>query len=237
MSADRSGRAPWWERLAPPKLLVRLPFDALVDPAVPAELLTGLVGGRLKLTSAAARRLIDRRGALLRTVVVDDDGTVLGVGRATRRPPGWLTDVVAAVHDTCTGPGCDRPARGADIDHARPWWPARPDGRPGHTDVDNLGPLCAATNRDKEAAGWQTIQTAAGVRTWRHPRSGLTTTTIPSTWRPTGDPRTDRTRDHDHHRHRRRPASPDPPGPDGPGPDEPDQHLTAPGLPDVDLPF
>jgi hypothetical protein len=90
---------------------------------VPAELLTALVGGRLKLTGAAARRLADERGVLLRTVVVDDHGAVLGVGRATRRPPGWLTDSDLAVHDTCTGPGCDRPAARAQTDHAVPWWP------------------------------------------------------------------------------------------------------------------
>jgi hypothetical protein len=202
---------PWWDRLPPPKLLVRLPFDTLLDGSVPAELLTALVGGRLKLTSDAARRLIDERGALLRTIVVDDAGAVLGVGRATRKPPGWLGDAARAVHDTCTGPGCDRPARPAQLDHARPWWPTGPDQPLGTTDVDNVGPLCAATNREKEAAGWRAVQTSAGVRTWRHPRSGLTTTTVPATWRADGDPRRDRRGDRP--RHRRRPPRSDPPDP------------------------
>jgi hypothetical protein len=205
-SGDRGDTAPgWWEGLAPPQLLVRLPLEALLDERVPADLLTTLTGGRLRLTSPAARRLVDRAGARLRAIVVDDDGTVLGVGRARRQPPGWLTDVVAAVHDTCTGPGCDRAARGAELDHARPWWPARPAVPAGTTDLDNLGPLCARTNRAKEEAGWHVAQTADGTRTWVHHRSGLTTTTVPASWRPPGDPR------------RRRPSRPEPPGRDRAG--------------------
>jgi hypothetical protein len=230
--------SPCLDRLAPPKLLLRLRFESLLDPAVPAELLTSLVGGRLKLTAAAARRLADERGALLRTVVVDDTGAVLGVGRATRRPPGWLEDATLAVHETCSGPGCDGPATTGQFDHASPWWPVRPGDVPGRTDVGEVGPLCGATNRAKEAAGWQVAQTDSGVRTWHHPRSGLTTTTVPSTWRPPDDPRNDRRRaagdDRGGCRHRRRPTSSDPPGPhgpgsvwpghDGPGPDAPRAH-------------
>jgi hypothetical protein len=228
--------SPWWAHLTPPKLVLRVPFGALLDDRMPADLLTGLVGGRLRLTASAARRLTDARGAQLRSVVVDEDGSVIGVGRATRRPPGWLWDAMAALHDTCTGPGCDRAARGADLDHAAPWWPARSDDPLGTTDVDNVGPLCPTTNREKEAAGWRVTQTAAGIRRWHHPRSGLTTTTVPSTWRPPDDPR----------RHRaprgpggtrrvseRPPPGAAPPGPDRPGavPPEPD-----PAAPDAAAP-
>ncbi|HSK22406.1 MAG TPA: hypothetical protein VK906_04485, partial [Egicoccus sp.] len=95
------------------------------------------------------------------------------------------------------------------IDHAAPWWPTSPDQTPGRTDLDNLGPLCDSTNRAKEEAGWQLTQTLAGTRTWTHPRTGLTTTTIPATWRPPDDPR----------RRRRRPPRPEPPGQQVPGPD------------------
>lgn len=205
---DAGATTGWRERLRPPKLLLRLPFAALLDDRVPAELLTTLVGGRLRLTSSAASQLLDERGALLRTIVVDDDGAVLGVGRSTRRPPGWLSDVLDAVHDTCTGPGCDRAARGADADHAVPWWPISPDGVPGSTDVHNVGPLCSATNRQKEAAGWRVTQSGAGVRTWHHPRSGLTTTAVPATWRAPDDPRRHRDTVGEH----RPPPRPAPPG-------------------------
>ncbi|MFA9430025.1 hypothetical protein [Egicoccus sp. AB-alg2] len=207
--ADASAAPDWRDTLPAPRLLIRLPFDALLDDRLPADLLTTLVGGRLRLTSAAAARLLERAGTRLRTIIIDDDGEVLGIGRASRRPPGSFGDILAAVYDTCTGPGCDRPARGAQIDHAAPWWPAGPNTPAGTTDLDNLGPLCARTNRDKESAGWQVTQRRGGTRTWVHARSGLTTTTIPTTWRPANDPR------------RRRPPRPEPPGHHGPGPTDP----------------
>ncbi len=144
----------WTDQLPAPQLLLRLPFDALLDDRIPADLLSRLTGGRLRLTAAAARQLADHAGARLRTIVIDDTGAALGVGRASRQPPGWLSDVLAAIHDTCTGPGCDRPARGAQLDHATPWWPTGPQSPAGTTDLDNLGSLCATTNRAKESAGW-----------------------------------------------------------------------------------
>jgi hypothetical protein len=191
--AGVTAAAPAIGPLPPVELLARLDLDTALDTGrFPLELLTRLLGGRLQVTTAAARRLLDTHGTRLRTVLVDN-GTVVGVGRATRVPPGWLTDALLSIHDTCTGPVCDRPARGADVDHARPWWPV--DDRPGGTtDLDELGPLCAATNRAKETAGWRAQQTPEGLRRWRHPRTGLTTTSIPATWRPppgspaTGEP-------------------------------------------------
>jgi hypothetical protein len=50
--------------------------------------------------------------------------------------------------------------------------------------VDNLGPLCGATNRAKERAGWHAHQHRDGRRTWTHPRTGLQITSLPTTWRP-----------------------------------------------------
>jgi hypothetical protein len=179
--------------LPPVKLLARVELDRLLDgDRAPAELVTRLVGGQLRLSSDAARRLLDARGVELRTIVVDH-GTVVGVGRQTRVPPGWLRDAAQAVHDTCTAPLCDRPARSCDLDHAVPWHPHRPGDPSGRTDVDQLGPLCGDTNQQKEAGGWRATQTGDGRRTWTHPRTGLTITTVPATWRPPGtDPPTRR---------------------------------------------
>ena len=198
--------------LPPVKLLARVQLETLGQ--LPADLLTQLTGGHLKLSSAAARWLLDTRGVELRLVVVDQ-GEVVGVGRASRQPPGWMADAIHAVHDTCTGPLCDRPARSADLDHARPWWPQGPDDPYGLTDIANLGPLCDSTNRDKEKAGWKAAQTGDGRRTWSHPRTGLTITTVPSTWRPPGT-------DPPHHQPRRAPPGNRPPGGSGqPGGSEP----------------
>lgn len=167
-----------------PQLLVRVEFDALLSRRdVPAALLTRLLGGMVWMDASSTRRMLNERGADLRTVIIDT-GKVVGVGRRTRVPPGWLSDAILAIHDTCSAPGCDAPARSADIDHATPWQPARPADRPGRTDVDQLGPVCAHHNRRKERDGWRVIQHSDHTRTWWHPRSGLSTTTAPSTWRP-----------------------------------------------------
>lgn len=165
-----------------PTLLVRIALDDLLLPdRTPAALLTHLTGGRMWVDAATARRIADERGADLRTVVLDDTGQVVGVGRRTRAVPGWLRETTLAVHDTCTGPGCQAAARVCDTDHADPWYPTNTDGHGGRTDVDNLGPLCRHHNRTKEPSGWRATQTADGSRDWHHPRTGLATRTIPAT--------------------------------------------------------
>ncbi len=179
-----------------PQLLVRVPLASLLDgDGLPGELLTRLTGGKLWADAATVQRLVEARGADLRTVLLDDTGRVVGVGRSTRIAPGWLRDATLALHDTCSAPGCAHPARSCDVDHARPWHPTVP-GRPGgRTDVDELAPLCRRHNRTKEAAGWQVTQEADGTRRWRHPATGLATTTRPATWQPPGPRHPTPTRD------------------------------------------
>jgi hypothetical protein len=221
--------------LAPPKLLLRAELATLLDgERMPVALLTRLTGGQLRLSSEAARRLLDARGAELRTIIVDQ-GQVAGVGRSSRQPPGWLGELVQSVHDTCTGPLCDRPALGADLDHAIPWWPETPDGAYGTTDAFNLGPLCSTTNQRRHLTGWSVVQHPDGRRTWTHRRTGVSITSVPATWRPAGwDPTRDRPPDTS--------GPPDdsgPPGtgpPDGPRPGEAGGLLPSPEPPD-DLPF
>lgn len=175
-----------------PQLLVRLELATLLDrSAMPAELLTHLTGGKLWLDASTARRLVDARGADLRSIVLDECGRVVGVGRRNRIAPGWLTDATLALHDTCTRPHCNLPARRCQTDHAAPWQPVRAADLPGRTDIDQLAPLCEHHNRTKELSGWRVNQSVDGSRRWTHPRSGLTTVTRPATWRPTGrDPDT-----------------------------------------------
>jgi hypothetical protein len=158
--------------------LLRADLDTILS-RMPAALLTRLTGGRLHVDAATARRLMDTYGTRLRLVLVDH-GRIVGVGRASRQPPGWLAEATLALHDTCTEPGCQIAARTCDLDHARPW--ADRD-RPGRTDTDQLAPLCATANHDKETAGWTVTQQPDGTRTWTHRRTGLTTTTLPATWR------------------------------------------------------
>ena len=167
-----------------PQLLVRIDLSTLLDDdQLPAELLTTLTGGRMWADADTVRRLVDQRGADLRAVVLDDTGTILGVGRRTRIAPDWLADALLARHTTCTHPTCRTAARRGDLDHATPWWPI--DDRPGgSTDQANLAPVCARHNRSKEPDGWQATQHPDGRRTWSHPRTGITTHTEPDTMPP-----------------------------------------------------
>jgi hypothetical protein len=164
-------------RSAAVKLLLRAELDTLLgNTHLPSQLLTTLAGGAMHLDANAARRLADA-GAEVR-LIVTDRGRIVGVGRQTRVPPGWLRDATLALHDTCTAPGCDRAALSSQVDHAIPW----DDG--GHTDIGNCGPLCAHDNHHKERAGWKATGQADGTRHWHHPRSGLKITTHPTTKRP-----------------------------------------------------
>ena len=170
-----------------PQLLVRIELASLLDrSSMPAELLTHLTGGKLWLDASTARRLVDARGADLRSIVLDECGRVVGVGRRARIAPGWLGDATLALHDTCTQPSCRVSARRCQSDHADPWHPVRPEDVPGRTDIDQVAPLCGHHNRSKEVSGWRVSQAADGTRRWTHPRSGLTTVTRPATWRPVG---------------------------------------------------
>jgi hypothetical protein len=159
------------------KLLLRAELDTLLgDTHLPTQLLTTLAGGAMHLEANAARRLADA-GVEVR-LIVTDQGRVVGVGRQSRVPPGWLRDATLALHDTCTAPGCERAALTCHTDHAVPW----DDG--GHTDIGNCGPLCGHDNHHKERAGWKATGQPDGTRHWHHPRSGLKITTHPTTKRP-----------------------------------------------------
>ncbi len=184
-SAHEGSAGPAAATRSRPQLILRTELSALLDrEQVPAALLTTLLGGHVRVTAETARRLVEARGADLRSVILDDTGTVVGVGRRRRRAPGWLRDAQLALHDTCSEPTCSTAARVCESDHAEPWHPIRPGDTPGRTDIDQLAPLCRRSNAAKEREGWQVQQRPDGSRRWWHERSGLTTRTLPATWRP-----------------------------------------------------
>lgn len=165
--------------LAPEALLVLTVDQLLGRDDVPIELVTTVTGGRLKVAAPTARRWLDDAGGRLRTIVLDETGQVLGVGRRTRVPKRWMRDVALATDATCQAPGCATAAAGCDLDHHLPVHPVRPDDPPGRTDVANLGPVCRSDNVDKERQGWQVRRMADGTIDWHHPRSGMRVRTVP----------------------------------------------------------
>ena len=177
-NAHAAGDGPTGRARPRPTLLLRLPYESLLDGEVPGDLLTTLTGGRLRLSARASRELLDAGGADLRSIIIDQSGEVLGVGRRTRVPPGWLRDARLALDSTCTAPGCQVAARNCHLDHGHRW----EDGGP--TDVANLSHLCATDNHARERDGWDAVGASEGSRRWFHRRTGLHVRHVPETWRP-----------------------------------------------------
>jgi hypothetical protein len=156
-----------------PKVLLTMTLDQLLGCSeVPAEILTTVTGGRMKLTADAARRWIAQRGARLRGIVIEESGEILGVGRARYTPPGWLRDAILARDTTCTAPLCRASAKISHLDHAKEWHQG------GRTDVANLGWLHPACHTLKRS--WQVHGLPDGTRIWTHPRTGMTFQTLPT---------------------------------------------------------
>ena len=78
----------------------------------------------------------------------------------------------------CTAPGCARRAETCEADHLRPFDRARP-ARGGHTDLDNLHPLCPQHHQMKTEGTLRLIRTADGFVCWQFSH-GITHTTTPA---------------------------------------------------------
>lgn len=187
-----SGSEPAACGVTAPKLILTMSYETLLGLSnEPSDLLTTLTGGRLKIAADTARRLVDKAGAHLRTIVLEETGQVLGVGRRSYRPPGWLRDAALARDQTCRAPNCLTSARLCDLDHADPWMPdPRADGGRavgGATDIINLAHICRTDHGAKDRDGWHVYGLPEGPRRglhrWIHRRSGLTVDTAPTTRR------------------------------------------------------
>ncbi|HEX9889203.1 MAG TPA: DUF222 domain-containing protein, partial [Nitriliruptorales bacterium] len=71
---------------------------------LPGDILTRLIGGRLRVDAATARRLVNDAGAALRMVVIDDLGRAIGVGTRTYVPPGWLRETMLTLRHEASTP-------------------------------------------------------------------------------------------------------------------------------------
>ena len=89
------------------------------------------------------------------------------------RPSRSLTHLVQVRHQTCTAPGCRRPAAACDFEHTVPYHQG------GRTCECNGGPVCRRHHRAKQAYGWRLEQPQPGTLLWTVP-SGRTYTTRPA---------------------------------------------------------
>jgi hypothetical protein len=94
-------------------------------------------------------------------------------GETRYRPSRKLQHLVRARNDTCTAPGCGRPAARCDLDHTDPHHAG------GRTCECNLAPLCRHHHQCKQGEGWRLEQPEPGVLIWHTP-AGRTYTTTPT---------------------------------------------------------
>jgi len=116
------------------------------------------------ITAQTARRIAaDPTGTWRRLLTDPATGRLLEYGRTTYRAPADLTDYVIARDRRCTFPGCRRPARHCDLDHADPWCSG------GDTCPHNLHALCRRHHRAKHDAGWRVEHREDGSYVWTAP--------------------------------------------------------------------
>jgi hypothetical protein len=97
------------------------------------------------IAAETARRLAcDARWQL----VAEEAGQALGLGRATRQVPRWLSRQLRRRDGGCRFPGCGR-KRWLHAHHIQFW------GRGGPTDPDNLTMLCGYHHRRLHEGGWR----------------------------------------------------------------------------------
>ena len=68
-----------------------------------------------------ARRLAGTATRFTRLLVHPETGVLLSVGRDSYRVPAELKRALQARDETCRFPGCNRPARGGEVDHTHDW--------------------------------------------------------------------------------------------------------------------
>ncbi|WP_254630899.1 HNH endonuclease signature motif containing protein [Cellulomonas sp. GbtcB1] len=112
-------------------------------------------------------------GGVWQRVVTDPlTDRVLDVGRERYRPPAALAELIRTRDRTCAAPGCRVPACACELDHTKEFHPqpgGDPDAPLGHTDADNLGPLCHRHHRLKTDGGFRLRQISPGLFEWITP--------------------------------------------------------------------
>jgi len=101
----------------------------------------------------------------IRRMITDPHANhLIDLGRQRYVPSKSLREFITAGDQVCRFPGCERSARGGQIDHSKPW------SQGGKTDRRNLGALCVRHPQLKTHAGWCITESAAdGSTTWRTP--------------------------------------------------------------------
>ena len=99
------------------------------------------------IPAATARRLACNAGII--PVVLGGDSEPLDVGRARRLATTAQRRAIRTMYRTCAAPGCDVTVDRCDIHHVQPF------EHGGHTNLDNLVPVCWRHHHLVHEGGWQ----------------------------------------------------------------------------------
>jgi len=118
------------------------------------------IDGGPSIHAETARRLLCN--ARIQTVIEDERGNPIRLGRLTREPPAWMLRQLRYRDRACTFPGCG--ARRFTHAHHVVWWE-----RGGRTDLENLVLVCGFHHRLVHELGWGVRREADGVTRWFRP--------------------------------------------------------------------
>jgi hypothetical protein len=136
-------------------VVVHAKLDGLISGKGGCELENGPV-----IHPETARRLLCE--ARIQTVIEDEAGRPLGLGRMTREPSAWMIRQLRYRDVECTFPGCG--ARRFTKAHHIKWWE-----HGGPTDLDNLLLVCSFHHKLVHEHGWSVVSKKDGVILWFHP--------------------------------------------------------------------
>jgi hypothetical protein len=123
----------------------------------------GILDGFGPIDPATARRLAAEAPSFHRILTHPITGTILDIDRVTEHIPADMRRWLQYRDQTCTTPGCGKPAVHCDLDHTLD----RQFG--GTTRVTNLTHLCRKHHRMKHHTKWKVEQTPNGSIQWTSP--------------------------------------------------------------------
>jgi hypothetical protein len=136
-------------------VVVHARLDGLLDGAGGCE----IEGGPVIHPETARRLLCHGR---VQTVIEDDAGQPVHLGRLSRVPSGWMLRQLRYRDVECQFPGCG--ARRFTQAHHIVWWE-----RGGRTDLDNLLLVCTFHHRLVHEYGWSVRRDEDGTTWWFRP--------------------------------------------------------------------
>ncbi len=107
----------------------------------------------------ARRLLCDAR---IQTVIEDERGEVIELGRMRREPPAWMLRQLKHRDRGCRFPGCGN-RRFAQAHHLQ-WW-----SRGGRTELENLALICSFHHKLVHELGWTLTRDVDGEIRWFRP--------------------------------------------------------------------